>query len=392
MSSSLGLVLSGGGARAAYQAGVIKAIADICQQEKILYPASYYTGLSAGAINTAMLTTTGECHFNDASDRLVDLWSKVTPDHVFINDVYSLSKGGINWLLELSMGGMKKFAPRHSLLETTPLQKLIADNCQFENIQKNILDKKIRGVAVSAIDYFSTSTVSFVQAAEDVPIWSRARRQALRTEITAAHIMASASIPLLFPPVTVENGFFGDGCIKNSFPCSPAIDMGARSLIAIGVRCRQEACFTPEKINTAQPPSIARIVSVLLNAVMMDGLETDYERIQRINMNLAKLSAKEQARVSVRPIDCLWIAPSRNLAQLASQKTEKLPGMVRYLLKGLGSLQEASEISSFLLFDPSYSEQLIEIGYSDGLREKDQIRRLVNSETNAPPNFVADAP
>lgn len=376
--SSLGLVLSGGGARGAYQAGVVNALAEISRQEGIDYPFSYYTGVSAGAINTAYLTTAENCHITAATAKLTDLWTGISSEQVYINDILSLSKGGLQWLLELSFGGMKKKSPHRSLLETKPLHQLISKNCNFDNIQKNLDAKKYKAVAISALDYFTTSTVTFIQGEKDIPTWTRVRKVGVLEPLTANHVLASASIPLLFPPTTVGDRFYGDGCIRNQAPCAPAIYMGARKLIAIGVRKKKDICFASHRINTHVEPSIARVVNVLLNTLMMDGLEADIERIDRVNLNLQKLSAEDLEQVSVKPIKHLWISPSVDLGEVASMKTENLPPMIRYLLRGLGTLQEASEIASFLLFEKSYSTDLIEIGYKDGMNAREQVKRLLH--------------
>ncbi len=377
--SSLGLVLSGGGARAAYQAGVIAAIADICSELGISQPFDFYTGLSAGAINAAMITATESCNIRDACENLTSLWSRVESQQVYVTNPLSLSMGGLHWIADLSLGGVKKSSPGKSLLNNVPLKKLISDNCHFENIQKNLEKKKFRGLAVSALDYFSTCTITFIQSQEELPLWRRARRQAERSTLTAEHILASSAIPLLFPPVSLDNRYFGDGCIRNQSPCGPAINMGAQKIIAIGVRSRQEICYSSPDINRNQSPTVGRVVSVLLNAVMMDGMEMDMERLERINTNISKLSEIEKKNLTVRFIDHLWISPSVDIAEIAAQKVNKLPQMIRYLLKGLGSLQDASEIASFLLFEPSYCEKLIEIGFEDGMKQKEQIRRLLSS-------------
>lgn len=375
--SSLGLVLSGGGARGAFQVGVLNAIAEICRQENIANPFQLYTGISAGAINTAYLTTSTHDHFDEGTRRLTELWQQISSEQIFITDPLSLSKGGLHWLMALSLGGLKNSSPHRSLLETTPLHKLISANCNFENIQKNIEKKKFRAVTVSALDYFTTSTISFVQGEDKTPLWRRVRKVGINSTLSTEHVMASAAIPLLFPPVTVDGRFFGDGSIRNHSPCAPAIYLGASKLLAIGVRKRQDICYASQKVNTAEPPSVARVLSVMLNAVMMDGLEVDIERLERINANLSKLSEKELGLIPVRKIDYLWVSPSRDLSEIASDKTASLPPMIRYLLRGLGTLHEASEIASFLLFEKSYSERLLEIGYEDGMREKEQIRRLL---------------
>lgn len=210
-------------------------------------------------------------------------------------------------------------------------------------------------------------------------MWRRVRRQSERSVLTVEHLLASASIPLLFPPVTINNRHFGDGSIRNQSPCGPSIYMGAKKLIAIGVRKKQDVCWSSYQTNENKPPTVARVLSVLLHTLMMDGLEIDIERLERINTNIAKLSESERASLSVRPIEYLWISPSRDISEIASHEVHKLPPMIRYLLRGLGSLHDASEVASFLLFDPSYCGKLIELGFEDGMREKEQIEKLLTS-------------
>jgi NTE family protein len=374
---SLGLVLSGGGARAAYQVGALSAIAEICRELKIENPIDYYTGLSAGAINAAMICADPHGSFTEATKKLVEIWSSLDSKKVYVSDPVSLSWGGLQWMFDLSLGGLVNRSPHRSLLDTSPLRKLLEDNCDFSNIAKNIHAGRFRALAVSALDYHTTSTITFLQDHGSIKPWSRVRRQAEATTITADHVLASASIPVLFPPVPIDTRYFGDGCVRNQSPCGPAIYMGANKLIAIGVRKKQDTCYTPPQNRPAQPPTVGRIANVLLNAVMMDGMELDIERLQSINANLAKFGHTKLPELSVRHIDALWIAPSRELSELASKNTGELPAMIRYLLKGLGSLQDASEISSFLLFDSCYSKALIELGYEDARKEKEALVKIL---------------
>lgn len=376
---SIGLVLSGGGARAAYQAGVVVAIAEIAKDLGIHHPFQYYTGVSAGAINASMLASSPDCNIADGAKRLMDLWSHITAEQVYVTDPLSLSLGGLNWLTDLSLGALKPTSPHRSLLDTAPLKKLLSEHIHFPNIQKNISSNNLKALAVSALDYYSTSTVTFVEGKKDLPEWQRVRRQSQRTHMNVDHVLASSAIPLLFPPVTIERRHFGDGCIRNQSPCGPAIYMGAKKIIAIGVRKKQDVCYTAQHIPDVKPPSVGRVVNVLLHAVMMDGIEVDIERMERINATVLKLPEEEQASLALRPIEYLWISPSRDLSQIATNKVEALPRMIRYLLKGLGTLQDASEITSFLLFEPTYCKALTEIGYEDGMNQKEQIQQLLSS-------------
>lgn len=376
---SLALVLSGGGARAAYQVGAVAAIVDISSELGITHPFDFYSGVSAGALNAAMLAAAPHCILSNGSKKLIELWSLADSDQVYVSNPVSLSVQGLQLVAELSMGGFKKSAPKRALLDTTPLKTLISNNCDFTNLQKNIDNNRFRGLAVSALDYYSSSTVTFIQGQDSIPEWSRVRRQSERAQISTNHILASASIPILFPPVTIGDRHFGDGSVRNFSPCGPAIYMGADKIIAIGVRRKQDVCFTSRQINEQKPPTIGRVANVLLHTLMMDGFEIDFERMDRVNLNISKLSESEKKSISVHQVEYLWISPSRDITEIASHKVQHLPNMIRYLLRGLGSLQDTSEIASFLLFEPSFCAQLIELGFDDAMKNKKQIRQMLSS-------------
>lgn len=376
--SNLGLVLSGGGARAAYQAGVLVAIADICSEMKIPNPFQYYTGVSAGAINSCVLAT-HPGSFIEGTRQLQTLWTDIESDQVYLNDVFSLTKISWQWLTELSLGGMKQ-TPGKALLNTSPLRNLISKHCAFENIQKKIDAGILNAVGVSALDFHTSSTVTFIQGTPEVPLWQRVRRQGVKANIHIDHVMASAAIPIIFPPVAVNNRYYGDGSIRNYSPCGPAIYMGATRLLAIGVRRQQDLCDTTHTTLPSDPPSAARVASVLLNALMSDGIEFDMERIEHINIGLAKLQETDRSTLRLKPIEALWISPSRDFSKIATTKSRELPRMIRYLMRGLGDINESGEMTSFLLFERSYCEQLMELGFDDGMAAKQKLQNLLYPE------------
>ena len=377
--SNLGLVLSGGGARAAYQAGVLVAIGDICSEMKIPNPFQYYTGVSAGAINSCVLAT-HPGSFIDGTKQLQTLWTQIESNQVYLNDVVSLTKISWQWLSELSLGGMKR-TPGKALLNTSPLRDLISKHCTFENIQKKIDAGILKAVGVSALDFHTSSTVTFIQGTQEVPLWQRVRRQGLRADIHIDHVMASAAIPILFPAVAVDNRYYGDGSIRNYSPCGPAIYMGADRLLAIGVRRQQDVCSITHTTLPSDPPSAARVASVLLNALMSDGIEFDMERIEHINIGLAKLQQTERSALTMRPIEALWISPSKDFSKIATTKSKELPLMIRYLMRGLGDIHESGEMMSFLMFERSYCEHLMELGFDDGMAAKQRIQNLLYPES-----------
>jgi NTE family protein len=372
------LVLSGGGARGAYQVGVIRAIGEIAHENKVIDPFQVLCGVSAGAINATFLAS--ECHqFHRATEKLVDLWASLTSDQVFHTDVLSMSRIGLKWMSELSLGGFKSSlnpAEGRSLLNTEPLSDLLRKNMIFENIQENLDEGRIKALAITALEYQTSETITFVQGADDTPSWEKPRRRSEKTIIRPEHVMASSSIPLLFPSTQVGHRHFGDGCVRNNAPLSPALHLGASELLVIGVRLQKEIS-TPPGTSLSKTPSVARVANVLLNSVLLDGVEVDFERLQRINEFIRRVPEAHHTRLNFKPVHALFISPSEDIGRIAAEMSSRLPRVIRYLLKGLGPLNEASEIISYLLFEKAFTSRLIEMGYQDGMAQKKEITRFL---------------
>ena len=372
------LVLSGGGARGAYQVGVLTAIADIATKLKIKIPFSIYTGVSAGAINAAFLAS-GADDFPSVVRRLATMWSELQPNQVFRTDAVSLGKIGLQWVGELSLGGLSGSTPGRALLDTAPLKDLVRHHLDLAKIQSNIDRNVIRALAITALDYKSSNTITFVQGKDSLEMWERSRRKSERAVIHVENITASSAIPLLFPPIKVEDRYFGDGCLRNQSPLSPALHLGAESLFIIGVRKQGTTEDEVRAIKSPEAPSVARVINVLLNTVMLDSIETDIERLVRINEFLKRVPENLHENLNFKKVNHLWIHPSEDIGQIASGMASKLPRIIRYLLKGLGPLEDASEIISYLLFDPSFCKTLINIGYEDGMRNEKGIEEFLLS-------------
>lgn len=374
-----GLVLSGGGARGAYQVGVLSAIADIAQASGIHQAFDIYTGVSAGAINASFLAA-GADEFATTTKDLVDLWSQLTSDQVFYSDISSIGKIGFNWVKSVSVGAMAGAIPGQALLDTAPLRKLIQERLPFAKIQNNIDRGSLQALAITALDYQSSAAITFVQGHEDVQDWEKSRRRSEKSQITAEHVMASSAIPLLFPPVGVDERYFGDGCIRNTAPCSPSIYLGAQKIMVIGVRRQSRTAYDSMILQqTHKPPTVGRVLNVLLNSVLLDGVEVDIERLRKVNAMLDEIPSNVHSNLPYKKVDFVWVSPSADIGAIAAEKHMKLPSIIRYLLKGLGSINDASEIVSYLLFDPSFCTQLIEIGYEDGMRQKEEIKSFLES-------------
>lgn len=374
--ATLGLVLSGGGARGAYQAGVLAAIAHVCSRRRIENPFKIYSGVSAGAINVALLAGYPGS-FVSGSKNLVNLWSTIDSDNVFYADLMALSRGGLQWVTELSLGASKKESSLRSVLSTHPLNSFISEKCHFEEIQKKINSGLLTAVSVSALDYDSISTVTFFQGDTTLQSWERGMHRSERTQLNVDHVMASSAIPLLFPAIQIGDRYYGDGCIRNQSPCGPAIYMGADHVIAIGVRRRQETSFSYRHTVGGGVPTVARVANVLMNAVMMDGLESDIQRIEQVNAGVRAMNGSTGKTGPLKEVQALWIAPSVDFSELANKKSDELPRIIRLILSGPGSMAESSEMLSYLLFTPSYCRQLIDIGYSDGMKEADRIEEFL---------------
>ena len=391
MNEKTALILSGGGARGAYQVGVLKGLNEILP-EKQKTPFQILSGVSAGAINCAQLAS--EIHqFSVAIEKLVYLWSQIKAEQVFKTDFLSLNK------FSLGLFGNQKL---NALLDTAPLKELLLKNCDFSKIKKNLEDQIIESVIITANNYDRSSAISFIQARGKSPIWKESRRQAQPTELNVDHIMASSAIPMLFPPIQIQSQFFGDGCVRNNTPCSPAIRMGASKLFVIGVRTQlvseKEHHLRSQKTENTHPqsnkvashsPSMIKILNTLLNAVLLDSVEQDVLRIQRINQ-MARLVREAQSNKNItenildqglKEIPALCISPSQDIGEMARQHAHHLPRLIRMTISAIGSLDEASEILSYLLFDPNFCRSLIDMGYQDALTSRQQILEFFEPET-----------
>lgn len=367
------LILSGGGARGAYQVGVLKGLSEIFKTLKIENPFQILSGTSAGAINTAQLAASPD-QFETAIEKLIYLWSGLTPEQVFKADLLSMNKFSLTSLLGVGSKTTSAFS-MNSILDTSPLKKLIEKNCDFSQIQKNLDNHKFESVILTANNYIEGSAISFVQTPQFFDSqklnWGDSRRKPIKTILNSNHVLASSAIPILFPPVLVENQFYGDGCVRNNTPCSPALRLGAEKLFVIGVRTQQKA-GAPSVVTTteiAKPVSMIRILNTLLNAVMMDSIEQDVQRIQRLNQ-LVEISQKN---TTLKKIPALCISPSRNIGEIARERSHKLPRILRMTISAFGGLDEASEIISYLMFDSDFCKKLIEMGYEDALNAKMEI-------------------
>ncbi|QDK42890.1 patatin-like phospholipase family protein [Bacteriovorax stolpii] len=374
-----GLVLSGGGARAAYQAGVLKGLIEIIGNKVGDDPFQVITGISAGAINAAYLAS-AKNDFNEQVQSLNRIWGELAPENVLRTDIASLGKLSAGWIKDLSFGGILGKSESTHLLDSTPLRNLLEDSIDFDQIEKNILNKRLHGVAVSTTSYATGTSVTFFDS-QEVKDYSRSARIGLNGPLRLEHVLASAAIPFIFSPVRIKNSFYGDGGVRSNAPLSPAIHLGADRILAIGVRYFRNELEVKELNQQVEMNNIvlADIVGVLFNSLFLDAIEFDYERLQRINKTVSLLS--EEARAAhpgqLKSIPTLLIQPSVDLGELAGDQFHRFPKMLRYLLSGIGATEaRGADLLSYIAFDKAYTQKLVDIGYKDAHDRAYEIREF----------------
>lgn len=380
--SHTGLVLTGGGARSAYQVGALRALAEILGPGPL--PFDIIAGISAGAINSVVLAT-GADNFEVASERLRATWCALTPEKVYRTGALKLAGIGTRWIRDLSAGGLVGKTGINFLLDPAPLRRLLEAEIPFGRMRRHLRSGRLRAIAVSATNYHTGSGVTFFEGSAGIEPWIRSTRIGLRQRLTLDHVMASAAIPIFFPPVRIDGTFYGDGCVRMNHPMSPAIHLGAERILAISARhlrppgetARREADEKTDHL------PISEIAGVLLNAVFLDSVDSDLERLQRINKTLALIPRERlnSRDVDLRPVPALVLRPSQDLGKLAADEYHRFPLMLRYLLKGIGATgQSGEDLLSYLAFEPIYLKRVIDLGHADTLARREEIEEFFLGE------------
>lgn len=368
---SLGISLTGGGSRGAYQVGVLKGLYEIIADEKLFStnPFRHWLGSSAGSINAAMCAA-GCDNPGETINKLELLWRNIQPEQVYRTDFRTLSSNGYKWIRDMSVGGLLKSHRARSLLNTEPLLDLLNSKIDFGAIQNHIDGGLIESLAISAYSHRDNRTVTFLQS-KDLIEWDRPRRVGRSTQITSTHILASCAIPLLFPAIEINKEYLADGSFRNLSPLSPLIQMGAKKIFMIGVR-------GPNEFSDAihdKEPGVAKVAGVMMNSLFFDSIDIDLERIKSTNEMVESFQEKQiiTNRSDYSKIDVLVIKPSRDIDRIAESKVKNFPRMIKFLLGGLGSITEASELASYLLFVPEFTQELIDLGYADILDRRSEV-------------------
>ncbi len=371
-----GLVLAGGGARAAYQVGVLQALKEILPDPRI-NPFAIICGTSAGAVNAD--------DFGRAVDNLLGVWRNFEPRHVYRADFAGATANSIRWFASFMFGAFVKNR-RISLLDNRPLEHLLSRHMDFSRIDVNIKAGALDAVAITCSGYTSGQSCSFFQAVDELEGWQRSQRIGIKTHIGVEHLMASSAIPFVFPAYKLNREFFGDGSMRQVAPVSPALHLGADRVLVVGTaRIRSEE---PDRTRGDLFPSLAQIAGHVMNSIFLDSLAVDLERLERINRTISAVdpATLKKMGLALHHVDVLVLTPSEPLEGIAVKHVRSLPWTIRFFLRSVGAMRRGgANLASYLLFERGYCNELIELGYNDTLKRREEVEAFLSGGLSTVP-------
>ncbi len=358
----IGLVLPAGGARAAYQVGVLRYCATAFPE----FRPKIFTGISAGSINACFLAQGDP--FPASTKELYELWTKLQFDQVLRTNFQSVFSMTSRWLYDMFISKVTRKLLLKSLLDASPLAHTLLSHIHFWKITRALRNGLVDGLAVSCTNYHDGSTAIFYDSKDPIIPWVREQRKAIRTSIRMRHIMASCSIPILFEPIRIGDYLYGDGSLRFNFPFGPAIHLGATHLFAVGIRCPK-----PENALGIKPDhvSLGFVAGAVMNSIFLDSIDADYENVVRTNL--------AADGISVKKTPALLIRPSRDLGAMAKDHIDEVPFHFRQVLKSLANPEELGDLLSYLMFSPQYIKVLLELGMKDGEKNHQLIADWLKS-------------
>ena len=392
-----GLVLTAGGARGAYQAGVLKRIGEIPALRERPSPFPIVAGASAGAINGAAVAGYS-ANFHQGTQLLAQLWGQLGAKQVYRSDLLSLGRNALRLVLDVALGPVFGAGRVQSFVDTSPLRAFLSAHLPMDGIAESIRSGHLYALAITATGYHSGKAFTFIQGKPGHPMWSKSRRVALPVALGVEHIYASAAIPLVFPPAPiVVAAYFGDGALRLVTPLSPAIRLGAERVLAIGVRnqhaaddlLRTELASDADVVEAQarlRSPPLAQVCGVFMNAIFLDHLDADVDHLRRMNELVAGFQSVSPGKTTVpsrisepmRIVEPLIVSPSEDLAMIAKSLQHRMPRAVRYLMEALGTPDaQSADLTSYLLFDSKFTQALIDIGYRDAAQRIDEIEQFL---------------
>jgi NTE family protein len=365
----IALMLPGGGARGSYQVGALKGILEILDG-KNYFP--IITGTSAGAINAVVLASYAN-NLKLGVQRLEKFWTSIHCHNIYRTDTAMISKTILRVIGSILFSGLGVKSPK-SLLDNTPLKQLLTKELHLNQIQDVIDSDNLIGVAITASSYDTAEAKSFYQAKKSILPWHRTRRFGIPAKIGVEHILASASLPFLFPAQLIGNEYFGDGGLRMTAPLSPAIHLGAEKILVIGTR---DEVPIPAPTIQSDYPSMGELGGYMLDTIFMDTLMADISRLKRINYTVSLLNEEQKQQTNLKQINTMIIKPSLDVRDVTEKHANEIPRAVRTLLKMIGGWGKDWRMPSYLLFEPEYTKELIDLGYQDAINQEQKIKDFI---------------